>query len=60
MENKSLYKRFEKVYLSEFPNKRIVWSNLDKFGNLTVGIYSDEESYFLNVREYPNGEIYWY
>lgn len=61
--SKTLLSKFKDTYLNEFKDKEISWTNLDKDGNLTVGIrckVSKEEKFYLNVREYPNGDIYWY
>lgn len=57
----SLLARFKKIY-EEGTSYKVSWSNLDKDGNLTVGIANaaGKELFYLNVREYPNGEIYWY
>lgn len=57
----SLLARFKKIY-EEGTNYKVAWSNLDKDGNLTVGIVNavGEEQFYLNVREYPNGEVYWF
>lgn len=57
----SLLERFKKQF-EEGTSYKVSWSNLDKDGNLTVGIVNaaGEEQSYLNVREYPNGEIYWF
>lgn len=57
----SLLARFKKIY-EENTSYKVSWSNLDKNGNLTVGIVNTagEEQFHLNVREYPNGYIYWF
>ena len=58
--DKSLFKRFKEIYFSEFPDRKLIWSNFDKDGCLSVGVLSGDEEYCLNVGEYPNGEVYWY
>lgn len=57
----SLLERFKKIY-EESTSYKVSWSNLDRNGNLTVGIVNaaGEEIFWLNVREHPNGEIYWF
>lgn len=57
----SLLGRFKEKYEKETDFK-VSWSNLDKESNLTVGIVdaAGKELFYLNVREYPNGDIYWY
>ena len=57
----SLLARFKKIY-EEGTGYKVSWSKVDKDGNLTVGIVNaaGEEQFYLNVREYPNGEIYWF
>ena len=56
----SLLERFKKIY-EEGTSNKVSWSKLDENNNLTVGIVNSEgEEFYLNVREYPNGEIYWY
>lgn len=57
----SLLARFKRIYEGNTSYK-VSWSNLDKDGNLTVGIVNaaGEEISWLNVREYPNGDIYWF
>lgn len=57
----SLLVRFKKIY-EEGTSYKVSWSNLDRNGNLTVGIVNTvgEEMLWLNVREYPNGEVYWF
>lgn len=57
----SLLGRFKKEY-EEGTGLKVSWSRLDKNGNLTVGIVNADgkELFWLNVREYPNGEVYWY
>ena len=57
---KSLLGRFKEIYENgtEF---KVSWSNLDKDGNLTVGIVDQEgkEMFWLHVVE-RNGQIEWY
>ena len=57
----SLLERFKKIY-EESTSYKVSWSKIDKDGKLTVGIVNaeGEEQFWLNVREYPNGEIYWF
>ena len=57
----SLLERFKKIY-EESTSYKVSWSKLDKNNNLTVWIVNAayEELFYLNVREYPNGEIYWF
>lgn len=57
----SLLSRFKRVY-ENGTSYKVSWSKLDENNNLTVGIVNAarEEQFNLNVREYPNGEIYWY
>ena len=57
----SLLERFKKIY-EEGTSYKVSWSKVDEAGNLTVGIVNaaGEEQFYLNVREYPTGEIYWY
>ena len=57
----SLLERFKKIY-EEGTSYKVSWSKVDEAGNLTVGIVNaaGEEQFKLNVREYSNGEIYWY
>lgn len=57
----SLLERFKKIY-EEGTNYKVSWSKIDRNGNLTVGIVNaeGEEQFYLSVREYPNGEIYWF
>ena len=59
--NKILFERFKKIY-EEGTNLKVSWSKEDKKGNLTVGIVDavGEELFHLTVKEYPNGEVYWY
>lgn len=61
MENLSLYSRFKKEY-EEGTGFKIAWSNIDKYGKLTVGIKDQEgkERFFLNVTENENGQIIWF
>jgi hypothetical protein len=56
-----LLERFKKIY-EEGTKYKVSWSRTDEAGNLTVGIVNaaGEEQFYLNVREYPTGEIYWY
>lgn len=56
----SLLVRFKKQF-EEGTNYKVSWSNLDKEGNLTVGIvdYEGKEGW-LHVKEKPNGQIEWY
>lgn len=60
MEN-DLLERFRKIY-EECTSYKISWSKIDKNNNLTAGIVNaaGEEQFYLNVREYPNGEVYWF
>lgn len=57
----SLLERFKKIYEEETDCK-VSWSKVDENNNLTVGIVNSEgeEQFYLNVREYSNGEIYWF
>ncbi|MGN0027591.1 MAG: hypothetical protein ACI33I_11420 [Clostridium sp.] len=56
-----LLERFKKIY-EEGTSYKVSWSKVDEAGNLTVGIVNaaGEEQFYLNVREYPTGVIYWY
>lgn len=56
-----LLERFKKIY-EEGTKYKVAWSKIDEAGNLTVGIVNaaGKEQFYLNVREYPTGEIYWY
>lgn len=58
--SKSLLVRFKKIYEEE-TGLRVTRSNLDKDGNLTVGIVNAQgkELFWLHVTE-RNGQIYWY
>lgn len=58
--NKSLLARFKKIY-EEGTGLRVTRSNLDKNGNLTVGIVNSEgkELFWLHVIE-RDGQIEWY
>lgn len=60
MEN-DLLERFKKIY-EEGTNNKVSWSKVDENNNLTVGIVNaaGEQQFYLNVREYPNGDIYWF
>lgn len=57
---KSLFGRFKEQYESE-TGLKVQWSNLDKEGNLTVGIVdkAGNERFWLHVVE-RNGEIIWF
>ena len=57
----SLLEKFKKIYEKETDYK-VSWSKVDENNNLTVGIVNaaGEEQFYLNVREYPNGDIYWF
>lgn len=57
----SLFQRFKKIY-EEGTSYKVSWSEIDENNNLTVWIANaeGEEQFYLNVREYPNGEIYWF
>ena len=57
----SLLARFKKIY-EECTSYKVSWSKVDENNNLTVGIVNSEgeEQFWLNVREYPNGEVYWF
>ena len=57
----SLLARFKKQF-EEGTEYKVSWSKVDENNNLTVGLVNaaGEEQFYLNVREYPNGEIYWY
>lgn len=57
----SLLERFKKVY-EESTSYKVSWSKVDENNNLTVGIVNSEgeEQFWLNVREYPNREVYWF
>lgn len=56
----SLLGRFKEIYEGGTDFK-VSWSNLDKDGNLTVGIVDKEgnEKFWLHVVE-RNGEIQWF
>ena len=56
-----LLERFKKIY-EKGTNYKVSWNKIDEAGNLTVGIVNaaGEELFHLTVKEYPNGEIYWY
>ena len=56
-----LLERFKKIY-EKGTNYKVSWNKIDEAGNLTVGIVNavGEEQFRLTVKEYPNGEIYWY
>lgn len=58
--SKSLLVRFKKIY-EEGTGLRVTRSNLDKNGNLTVGIVNSEgkELFWLHVVEH-DGQIEWY
>lgn len=53
--------RFKRIYEGGTSYK-VSWSKLDEDNNLTVGIVdvAGQEIFILNVREYPNGQIYWF
>ena len=57
----SLLARFKKIY-EEGTSYKVSWSKVDENNNLTVGIVNvaGKELFYLNVREHPNGEIYWF
>ena len=57
----TLLERFKKLY-EEGTSLKVSKSKVDKYGNLTVWIsnVSGKTLYHLNVKEYQNGEIYWY
>ena len=60
--NNDLLLRFKRIY-EESTSYKVSWSKLDlDNNNLTVGIVNaaGEEIFILNVREYPNGQIYWF
>lgn len=60
--NNDLLLRFKKIY-EESTSYKVSWSKLDlDNNNLTVGIVdaAGKEIFILNVREYPNGQIYWF
>lgn len=59
--NNDLLSRFKAVY-EENTSYKVSWSKMDQDNNLTVGIVNaaGEEIFILNVREYPNGQIYWF
>lgn len=61
MQYKSLLARFKKQFEEETEYK-VFWSNLDKEGNLTVGFVDSKgkDKGWLHVKEYPNGDIYWF
>lgn len=56
----SLLGRFKEKYERETDFK-VSWSNLDKEGNLTVGIVdkAGNKKFWLHIAEH-NGEIIWY
>lgn len=58
--SKSLLARFKEIYEKE-TRLRVTRSNLDKDGNLTVGIVNSEgkELFWLHVVE-RDGQIEWY
>lgn len=57
----SLLERFKKIY-EEGTNYKVSWSKVEENNNLTVRIVNSEgeEQFYLNVMEYPNGDIYWF
>ena len=59
--NNDLLSRFKSIY-ERNTSYKVSWSKLDKDNNLTVGIVNaaGKELFILNVREYPNGQIYWF
>ena len=59
--NNDLLSRFKAIY-EENTSYKVSWSKMDQDNNLTVGIVNaaGEEIFILNVREYPNGQIYWF
>ena len=59
--NNDLLSRFKAIY-EESTSYKVSWSKMDQDNNLTVGIVNaaGEEIFILNVREYPNGQIYWF
>ena len=56
-----LLSRFKAIY-EENTSYKVSWSKMDQDNNFTVGIVNaaGEEIFILNVREYPNGQIYWF
>ncbi|WP_294363541.1 hypothetical protein [uncultured Clostridium sp.] len=56
-----LLERFKKIY-EEGTSYKVSWSKVDENDNLVVGIIdtSDKREFWLNVREYPTGEVYWF
>lgn len=57
----TLLDRFKKVY-EEGTNYKVSMSDIDENNNLTVWIVDaeGEEQFYLNIREYENGDIYWF
>ena len=57
----NLLDRFKREY-EEGTDYKVSWSKIDENNNLTVGIINaaGEEQFYLNVREYENGDIYWF
>lgn len=60
--SKSLFKEFKEIYFSEFKTLEIAWSELDRNGNLNVGIRdkNTKKIFFLHIRKDEKGNIYWY
>ena len=56
-----LLERFKKIY-EEGTSYKVSCSKVDENDNLVVGIIdtSDKREFWLNVREYPTGEVYWF
>ena len=56
---KSLLGKFKKIYEGNTDFK-VVASNLDANGNLTVNVKKDNIEMWLHVKEESNGEIIWW
>lgn len=57
----SLLEKFKKIY-EEGTRLKVGKHKFDKDGNLKVVIVNalGKEQFRLTVKEYPNGEVYWY
>ena len=57
----TLLERFKKIY-EEGTSFKVGKHKVDKSGNLKVVIVNaaGKEQFRLTVKEYPNGEIYWF
>lgn len=61
MSNNSLLERFKKIY-EEGTSFKVGTHFFNKKGDLKVVIVNaaGKELFKLTVKEYPNGEVYWY